>query len=172
MRKPAAREDPSLVTVTCTHVFSGKSAVELARELAGIGEQEQSLRVEVEAADRDHPRQVRRKILEHRGTPLRIAMGRHQAGRLVVAPQAGLGPRGQKLAIDHDLVGVRHGDRGAGQLYAVHQHAARNDPALSLPARAKSCICHALGDTLAFGFGRFGHTRACQPGCEAAACAA
>src|SRR5258708_25347680 len=74
-----------------------------ARQLAIVGEQQKPFRSEVEPADRDHPRQLRRQAIAHGGPPLLLAMRRDEAGGPVIAPQPRRLRRRDGLAVDPDV---------------------------------------------------------------------
>ena len=77
-----------------------------ARKPAIIGEQQQSLGVEIEPADRDQPRQALRQIVEYCRPAFRIGMRRHQPARLVIEEQPRALARRQWLAVDgNDVIG-------------------------------------------------------------------
>ena len=83
---------------------AGRRQLEDAREAAVVGEEEQALGVDVEAADRDHPRHVRRQGGEDGRPAFRVAGGGDQALRLVVEPEPRALALGQRLAVDGDAV--------------------------------------------------------------------
>ena len=68
---------------------AGRRQLQLPRQRAVIGQQQQPLAGQVEPADADHARQSPGQFVEHGRPALRIAMRRHQAVGLVIAPQAG-----------------------------------------------------------------------------------
>ena len=74
---------------------AGRGQLELALELAVGGEQQQPLGVQVEPADRHHPRQALGQAVVDGRAALGVALGGQQPGRLVVAEQA---RRGRRLA--------------------------------------------------------------------------
>jgi hypothetical protein len=67
---------------------AGGRGFQMAGKLAIVGEQKQAFAVEVEAPHRDDARHFLWQRLEHSGPSLGIAMGRHSALWLVVAPKA------------------------------------------------------------------------------------
>jgi D-alanyl-D-alanine dipeptidase len=72
------------------HAIAADPAVRRQLQFPGqravVGQQQQPLAVQVEPPDADHTRQARRQLFEHCRAALRIAMRRHQADRLVIAP--------------------------------------------------------------------------------------
>ena len=118
----------------------------IPRQPAIGGEQQQAFRIEVQTANRDNPRHVLGHLFEHRRTTFRVAVGRHHASRLVVAPQ----PHGldawQRLAVDHDLIFGPNVQRRCFQNLAVDRYATFLDPALGVPARAQPGTRHRLRD--------------------------
>jgi hypothetical protein len=101
---------------------------------AVIGQQQQAFGIEVEPADADKARQTFRQVVEHRGAPLGIVVGRHQAARLMIQKQPRALTLGQRLAVDgHNVV---RGDvqRGRVDDAAVHRDAALHDPVLGVAA--------------------------------------
>ena len=77
-------EDPGAVAA----LDAGGGQLELALQLAVGGEQQQPLGVQVEPADRHHPRQALGQPVVDGRPALRVALGGEQAARLVVAEQA------------------------------------------------------------------------------------
>lgn len=120
-----------------------------ARQLAVIGQQQQALGVQVETPDRDQPGQVLGQRLEHRRPALGIAVGGHQAGRLVVAEDPRRLALGHQLAVDGEKVSGRDLDRRGGQHLAVDRHAAGLDQPLDLAARRHPGPRQRLGHPLA-----------------------
>ena len=119
-----------------------------AREAAVVGEKDQALGVDVEPADRDDARQVRRKRLEDRRAPLGVLRGGDEAARLVEREQARALRRAQRLAVDAHVVGLADVEGGAGQHLAVDGDAPLGDPGLGVAARAQARPRHHLGDAL------------------------
>ena len=66
---------------------AGGRQFEDAGEAAVVGEEQQAFGVDVEPADGDEPRQVVRQHVEDRVAALGIAVGGHQAARLVEQEQ-------------------------------------------------------------------------------------
>src|SRR5690606_30707790 len=128
---------------------AGRRQLEHAGETAIVGEQDQALGVNVEAADSDETRQAFRQHIEDGLAAFRIAAGRHHAGRLVEQEQARALDRRDFLAVEFDLVGRLHVDRGRGQHLAIHLDAAVDDQALGIATRGNARARKALGDTLA-----------------------
>ena len=115
---------------------SGRWQFEPSRERAVIGQQQQPLGIEIEASDRDQPRQFFRQRVEYRRPALLVAMRRDESGRLVIAPQARPVRGGQRLAVDTDAVlGSDHHCR-CGQHLTIDRDPTRCDPALGIAARA------------------------------------
>src|SRR5216684_2151384 len=138
-----------------------------ARQLAVIGEQQQPFRSEVEPADRDHPRQLRRQAIEHRRAAPLVAMRGDEAGGLVIAPEPRRLRRGEGLAVDADVARLGDRERRAGQHLAVDGDAAFGDPALGIAARAQPGARQPLGDPLSLFRRRPDHPRACSVHIEA-----
>ena len=127
---------------------AGRRQFERAREPAVVGEQQQSLGVQVEPPDADQPRQVLRQRAEDGRAALRVGAGGDEAARLVEQEQPrALAPR-QRLAVDADAVGGRDVERWRGDGLAVDRHAAGRDPRLGLAARRHARPRHHLGDAL------------------------
>ena len=118
-------------------------------EAAVIGEQQQPFGADVEAPDAHEARQARRQGVEDGRAPLRIGIGGHEAGRLVVEEQAGaLAPR-HRLAVDGDAVAAGDVHRRRGDRLAVDRDPAGGDPLLGVAARAQAGARHHLGDAVA-----------------------
>src|SRR6476661_387608 len=100
-----------------------------ARQPAVIGQKQQPLGVEIEPADRDQPRQAFGQIVEYRGPPFRVGMGRHQPARLVKQKQPGAFARRQRLVVDGDIERRRVDDATVDGNTALH------DPFLGIAAR-------------------------------------
>ena len=128
---------------------AGRRQLERAREPAVIGEQQQALGREIEPPDADQPRQVLRQRAEDGRPALRVGDGGHQAARLVIEEQPRALRAGQRLAVDHDLVGGGDVEGRRGDLRAVHRDAPGRDPGLGLAPRRKPRACDHLGDALA-----------------------
>ena len=120
-----------------------------AGEAAVVGQQQQALAVDVEAADADQARQVCRQGVEYRRAPLRVGVGRHQPARLVVEEQPRALALRQRLAVDLHLVVGADIERRRGNDRAVDRHAPVRDPAFGLAARAQARPRHHLGDAVA-----------------------
>ena len=125
---------------------AGRRQLQMARQGAVGGQQQEAFRIEVETADRYHARHVLGHRLEDGRASLGIAMGGHAAARLVIAPHAGCFRFAHRLAVDLDPVGRTHGHRRRRQRLAVQDDAALGDPALGVAARAEAGPCHGLGD--------------------------
>ena len=141
---------------------TGRRQFEHPREAAVVGEEQQALGVDVEPADRDDARQVRRQGVENGRPPLGIAGGGDEAAGLVEQEEPGALGRGEPLAVDPDVVLVGHVVGGALEHLAVDGDAALGDPGLRLAARAQARARHHLGDAAAFadlrlGFGFVAH---------------
>ena len=131
---------------------AGARQLEMARQRAVGGEQQQALGVDVEPPHRDDARQLGRQSLEHCLPALRILVAGDEAAPLVIAPQ----PRGlrlrQRLAVHRDRVARVNHIGGRRQHLAVDGDPARRDPRLGVAPRAKSGMGDRLGD--AHGVGR------------------
>ncbi len=134
----------------CAHPVAAQPAgfreFEMAGQLAVVGQQQQALGVEVEPADGDDARQLRRQLVEDGGAAFGVGVGGDEAARLVVAPEAQRLGHGQGLAVDQDLVARPDVERGCGQQRAVDADAAFGDPTFGLAARAEPGAGHDLGD--------------------------
>ena len=120
--------------------------LQMPRQRAVIGEEQQPLRGEVEPSHRDHAGEVGWQSLEHGRPPLRVLVARHQALWLVITPQPRrLGLR-QRLAVDLHFVAGRQDMGRRGQHLAVHADAALLDPPLGIPPRAEPGMGDCLGD--------------------------
>lgn len=112
------------------------------RERAIVGEQEEPLRVQVEAPAGNHPRQEpQRRRREHGRAAQRVRVRRHQAGRLVEPPQPGCRRGGaHKRAAHGQRVPRRVDEGGAGRDHApVDGHQTLLDEPLGLPPGRNSC---------------------------------
>src|SRR6185312_8846484 len=128
---------------------AGVGQFERARQPAIVGQEQKTLGVEIEPADRDQPRQPLRQIVEYRRPAFRVGMGGHQATRLVKHEQAGALARRQRLAVDgHGIVG---GDVERRRIdhAAIDRDAALHDPFLGVATRGETGAGHHLGDAFA-----------------------
>ncbi len=97
--------------------------LDMPRKIAVVGQEKKPLRVEIEPADGDEPRQLFGERFENGGPSLRVFVGGHAALRLVVPPQARrLAPR-ERLAVHEDDVGGRNVQSSALDYGAVHRNA-------------------------------------------------
>ncbi len=135
---------------------AGRRQFEHAGETAVIGQQQQAFGIDVEAADGQDARQVVRQVFEDRRAALRVGIGRHQAGRLVVEPEARALDAADRHAVHFDAVGEGDVDDGGIQHRAVHADAAFHDHALDIAARGHAGARQQLGNALGrqFGTGR------------------
>jgi hypothetical protein len=135
---------------------AGGGQFKRALQLAIVGEQQQALGVEVEAAHGHHARRIAGQgiaqgVVDRRATG-GIALGGDQAGGLVEAEDARGRGRRDQLAIDAHAPEVLQ-DRGGGlDQHAVEAHAALGDQALDLAARGDPGAGEQLGDAFAFAF--------------------
>ena len=91
---------------------------EPVREVAVVGEKQQSLGVLVEAADREHPRLGGHEVGDA-ATSVRVAGRRDDAGRLVQQVVDQAGARADRDAVDLDAID------GRIDLVAERRHAVR-----------------------------------------------
>jgi hypothetical protein len=127
---------------------SGRRELELALQLAIRGEEEEPLGVEVEAADRDDPRQVLRQAVVNGWPAAEVPLCREETGGLVVAEQTRGGGRFHRLAIDG-----HSGKRGEQSRRLLDRLAVDGDPPfldhpLDLAARRDACAGEQFGDAL------------------------
>ena len=94
---------------------AGRWQLEHAGKAAVIGQQQQAFGVDVEAADGQDARQIFGQIVEDGRAALRVGIGRHQAGRLVVEPEARALDAADRHAVHFDAVGEGHVDDGRVQ---------------------------------------------------------
>jgi hypothetical protein len=120
-----------------------------ARESAVVGEQQQPLGVDIEPADCDHARQVRREHRENRVPPLRVARGGDKAPRLMEQKEARALRLGERLAVDAHVVRFADVEGGALENLAIDADTPLGDPYLGFTARADARPRHDLGDALA-----------------------
>ncbi len=125
---------------------AGRRQFEAAGERAVIGQEEEALGIEVEAADRDESRQAGGQRPEHRRPAPLVLMAGDEAGGLMKAPEARPLRLGQRSAVDPDLVLRRHRDCRAGEDGAVDRDPPFVDPAFGVAARAQPGTRHDLGD--------------------------
>ncbi len=140
---------------------AGGRKFEDAGEATVVGEDQETLGVDVEPADGDDARQVAGQRVEDGGAAFGVVVGGDEALGLVEEPGAGPQPARDFLAVHFDLVVV--GDDGGGrvELAAVEADAAVLDQRLGLAAGGDAGARHHLGDALALGafFARLGLLR-------------
>ena len=141
--------DATVGTHAITAQPTGRRQLERARKRAVVGQQQQALGVEVEAADADEARQPRGQGGEDRRTAAGIGVRRQQAARLVVEEEPRARAHGQHLPVDLDAVVGRHIARGRGDDLAVDRDPPGGDPHFGFPARTQPRSCDCLGDALA-----------------------
>src|SRR6185437_9417401 len=141
--------DLAMRTHAITPQPAGLWQFQFAREPAVIGQQQQTLGVEIEPADRDQPRQTFGQIVEHGRPSLGIGVRRHQPLGLVIEEQPRALARRQRLSIDSDH--VIHGDVERRRIdeAAVDGDAPLRDDLLGVAARGEPCACQHFRDTLA-----------------------
>ena len=130
---------------------AGCRQFELPLDRAVIGEQQQAFGGDVEPADRQHAGHVLGEGVEHGAAALLVAIGGHEARRLVIEPQARLGGGGEGLAIHRHLVRGGDVEGGAAHGLAVDGDTPGLDPALGFAAAGKARAGDDLGDTVAGG---------------------
>ena len=130
---------------------AGGGQLQHAGQTAVVGEQQQAFGVDVEAANRDHARQIAWQILEDRRATFGIVIRCHGAAQFVEHKQARALPRPDGAPVHAHAVGLLHVESRAVERLAVDGDAAVGDPAFGVAARAKAHAGHHFSDTLAFG---------------------
>jgi len=120
-----------------------------ARKAPIIGQQQQALGGNVEPPDRQYTRQRVRQFIEHRRPAFRVAIGRHQPGRLVVEPKACSLGRRQRISIDLNAVGCGDDNCRRCKHASIEAHTPRSNPGFSFTSGTKACAGDPLCDTLA-----------------------
>src|SRR5690348_3994734 len=128
---------------------AGLRQLQHAGEAAVVGEQQETLGVDVEPADRDKARQMLRQGVEDGRPPLRIGAGGHEAAWRVVEEEPGTLARGQWRAVHRDAIGGRDAAAGLPDHLAVDRNPAGRNPGLGLAARREARAGDRLGDALA-----------------------
>lgn len=128
---------------------AGRGQFEQALQPAIIGQQQQPLGVEIEAADGKQPRQIGRQIVEDGRAAFGIAGGSDTAARLMIQEKASTFRFRQGLAVEQHLILVADIERRAIDDLAVDADAAGGDEVLGVAARGNAGTRHALGQTLA-----------------------
>lgn len=131
-----------------------------ARQPAIIGEQQQAFGVDVQPSDRHQPRQFGRQHVEHRLAAFGVAVGGHQAGRLVEQEQACPFDRRDLGVVEMDDVGWQDVEGWRWKHLAIDLDAASGDQLLGVTTRGDAGTGQALGDTLACLHGFFRSLRA------------
>ena len=132
---------------------AGGGQLEDALQAAVIGEEQQALGVDVEPADGEDARQAFCcELFEDGLAALGVLLGDHEAGGLVIEPDAGaLARSASGRAVDLDLVLVGDVEGGGADHLAVDGDAAVLDPALGVAARAEAGAGDDLGEPVAVG---------------------
>jgi hypothetical protein len=119
------------------------------RELAVVGEDDQTLRTVVEATDREHAlAHLAAEGIEHRRTAFGVVVGRDHTGRFVQQDIAQRLRRPEALAIDLDRVGGKVGLVPELGRPTVDGHAPFPDPILRVAAGAHAGAGDQLLDPL------------------------
>ncbi len=132
---------------------AGGRQFQLPGQSAVVGQEQQALGVQVQAADGDHPRQVLGKAAEHGGPALGVVVGGDQAGGLVIAPEPRRLAVGHHLAVQREDVLGAHIDGRAGEHLAVQRHPPGLDQPLGLAPRRHPGPGEGAGHPLAVLFG-------------------
>jgi hypothetical protein len=137
----------------CAHTIAaqpaGRRQLQHAREPAVIGQQQQSLGVDVESADCDKARQVRRQHRKNRLSPLRIAGRSDEPSGLMEQKEAGALGRSEGPPVDADVVRFAHVEGWALQHFAIDGDTPLGNPSLGVSAGTNARPRHDLGDALA-----------------------
>ena len=135
---------------------AGARQLELALQLAVVGQQQQPLGHEVEAADRHQPRQALRQPVVDRRPALGVARGGQRRRRLVEAEQARR--RGGRTGLPSTVTPARSVSRVAGVVsdLAVERDAPVGDHPLDIAPRGDPGAGEQLGDALRSGLARLG----------------
>ena len=110
----------------------GARQLQLALELAVIGEEQQAFCHEVEAADRHNPREPRRQPIVDGRTALRIVGRGQRALRLVESEEAGRRGRPHRLPVYCHATKIGQQGRRSLQRFAVERDAAFRDHPLDI----------------------------------------
>ena len=129
----------------------GTWKLQMPRQTAVIGQQQEAFGIKVQPTDRQHPRQGVRKPVEDCFTSLLVTVADDQPARLVVAPQARRLTWRKRLSVDRDAVGGADVECGAENRLAIHRHPAIGYPCFGLAARADAGARDVLGDTFRSG---------------------
>src|SRR5579883_700354 len=140
--------DPAMGADPITPDPAGLRQFQHPGEPAIVGEQQKALGADIEPPDAHEPRQALRQSIEHRRAALRIGVGAHEAGRLVIKEQSRALAARQRLAVNRDAIAHTHvhGRRPDGS--AIDGDAARRDPFLGSPSRAQPRPRHHLRDAV------------------------
>src|SRR5215470_1281397 len=99
-----------------------------SRQLAVIGEKQQTFGVEIEPPDADQPWQIARQVLENRRPALWIGVRCHQPARLVIEEQTGALALREWFAVDRNVIRAGDINRGRGDGRAVDSYPAYGNP--------------------------------------------
>jgi len=127
--------------------------LEMPRQIAIIGQQQQPLGVKIEPANRQHPRHGVRKRVKDGLPPFVIPRGDDQATRFVIAPQACWLARRKRLAVDSDAVGRADVQRGTCHDLAIDCDPAIFNSLLGFTARTYTSARDMFGDPFRCGRG-------------------
>ena len=135
---------------------AGGGQLQMARQIAVGGDQQQALGVVIQPANGNHPGQAVRQGLEHGFAPFRVLVAGDQSARLVIAPQAHRLRHRQGLAVNQDAVFGADIQRRAVDAPAVDADLAVKDQFLGVAARTHARPGDHLGDAHGFAWSRLG----------------
>src|SRR5271165_4423663 len=143
---------------------SGRRQLQHPREAAVVGQQQETLGVDVEAPDRDQPRKVRRQRVEYGCPAIRIARGGDEPARLMEQKEPRALGRGERRAVDAHVVGLCDTIGRAFEHLSVDADTSGGDPGFGVAARAQPRAGDHLGDAapgsnLPSGFGVVAHAQ-------------
>ena len=115
-----------------------------------IGQQQQALGRQVEAANGDNARQGFRQFVKDGTATFRILRRRDEAGWLMIAPETGCVGCVNCFAANPDQLATGHLESRGCQLDAIDGHLALFNHALDFTARSNTCAGKVFGDPFAF----------------------
>ena len=141
--------DPSVSSGAIASNQGGRRELKSPSQTSVIGQQQQPLGIEIEAANRNQPGQTRRQGIKNRRSPLRVAVAGHQSHGLMVADQPSRLCIGHHLSVEGDDVVGPNLDRRRGENPTIERHATSLDQALHFATRGDPGPGKGLGNALA-----------------------
>ena len=127
---------------------AGLRQFEIAFQPAIIGKQQKPLCIDIETPDTVHPWKTGGQFLKHCGATIGITLGGHQAGRLIIPPQARRVGLANRFTVNADMVFISDVKGRCAQLAAIDRHPPIDNHFFRITARCHADARQHFGDTL------------------------